>query len=74
MVGLGAVWITMKLIQHFLVHIHGITLIVFFAVYASLAMLNHTHYDIELPWYLLGYAVKAHETHHRFPTGKNYYC
>lgn len=46
--------------------IHGASVLLFLNVFATFAFLNHTPYDVQLPWYLLGYTVRAHETHHRF--------
>lgn len=62
--GLGCVWLTMQLLQPVFGY-HFYTVFAFFAAYASLAILNHTPYDVELGFWGLKYNVKAHETHHR---------
>jgi len=55
-----------KLISPFGVHAVGIP--VFLVLYAMTALLNHTQYDIGFGILGLGYSVRAHEMHHRFPT------
>mmetsp|Transcript_7294 Transcript_7294/g.11647 ORF Transcript_7294/g.11647 Transcript_7294/m.11647 type:complete len:274 (-) Transcript_7294:706-1527(-) len=47
--------------------VHGGGVVLFVLLYAIGAFLNHTEYDIGLGWIGLGYAVRAHEMHHRFP-------
>eukprot|EP00457_Paulinella_chromatophora_P013881 gb/GEZN01014238.1/.p1 GENE.gb/GEZN01014238.1/~~gb/GEZN01014238.1/.p1 ORF type:complete len:224 (+),score=10.57 gb/GEZN01014238.1/:142-813(+) len=46
--------------------VHFLAVLVFVGVGGILASLNHTRYDIELPW--LMYQVKAHDLHHWYPT------
>ena len=36
--------------------------------YAVLALLNHTAYDVQFAFAGFEYTVRAHETHHRYPT------
>lgn len=52
--------------------IHFLSIVLFMTCFAILAFLNHSPYDVRLPWYFLGYTVRAHETHHRF--GRANYC
>lgn len=63
-VGLGCVWVTMWLVEQTM-GFHAIAAVGFFAVYASLAMLNHLPYDVKFGLWGLRYNVKAHESHHR---------
>jgi len=65
-VGLGCVWLAVHAAIR-LTGFHAATIVVFFGTYASLAMLNHTPYDVKLGWLMLGYEVRAHEMHHRIP-------
>lgn len=52
--------------------VHCLAVVNFITLFATFAFLNHCPYDVQLPWYLLGYTVRAHETHHRF--GRANYC
>ena len=52
-----------------LVGFHALTMFVFFAVFAVLAYLNHTAYDVKLGLMGINYTVRAHETHHRMLRG-----
>lgn len=52
------------------VHAAGVGLFMF--VFALFAFLNHTEFDVQLPWFFFGYTVRAHEIHHRF--GRANYC
>ena len=62
--GLGCVWLALR-ITHAVVGVHAASALVFFVLYATLAMLNHTPYDVRLgEWWGLGYSVQAHESHH----------
>lgn len=45
--------------------LHAVAIGIFFILYASVAFLNHTEYDVQLGPLFLGYSVRAHETHHR---------
>lgn len=47
--------------------LHAFTVAIFFLLYASVAFLNHTEYDVQFGPLFLGYSVRAHETHHRIP-------
>ena len=65
--GLGAVWIALHVVMR-VFGFHGVAIVVFFVIYAALAVLNHTPFDVQFPKYLgLGYNVRAHEMHHRLP-------
>mmetsp|Transcript_5828 Transcript_5828/g.10428 ORF Transcript_5828/g.10428 Transcript_5828/m.10428 type:complete len:284 (+) Transcript_5828:99-950(+) len=66
--GLGLMIIAVHLVVTYWplgVHVAGV--LGFLLVYAATAFLNHTPYDIKLGWLMLGYSVRAHEMHHRFP-------
>ena len=39
-----------------------------FILYAILALLNHTAYDVQFRFWGFEYTTRAHETHHRYPT------
>jgi sterol desaturase/sphingolipid hydroxylase (fatty acid hydroxylase superfamily) len=48
--------------------VHTVVPVVFFLSLSALSVANHTDLDIKIPFVLdLGYSVRAHETHHRFP-------
>eukprot|EP00746_Dinoflagellata_sp_MGD_P013116 gnl/MRDRNA2_/MRDRNA2_128209_c0_seq1.p1 gnl/MRDRNA2_/MRDRNA2_128209_c0~~gnl/MRDRNA2_/MRDRNA2_128209_c0_seq1.p1 ORF type:complete len:283 (-),score=46.33 gnl/MRDRNA2_/MRDRNA2_128209_c0_seq1:265-1113(-) len=49
--------------------LHAFSVGVFFILYASVAFLNHSEYDVQLGPLCLGYTVRAHETHHRIGRG-----
>jgi len=66
--GLLCVWISLQLLLP-ITGFHAITLFAFFAMYAVLAFLNHTPFDVQLGFYGLNYTVRAHETHHRMLRG-----
>ena len=60
--------LTFNLISHFSpfgIHAYGIFF--FILIYAIMAICNHTEYDIKFGCFI-GYSVRAHETHHRYPT------
>lgn len=75
-IGMLCSWFSLQLAPS-VVGLHAIGGLLFFAVYAALAMLNHTRYDVSvsmLPECVFGahisrlgrYQVRDHETHHRF--------
>jgi len=49
------------------VGVHAVTILAYFGIYAALAMLNHTRYDVNLSMPGFHYSVRSHEMHHRFP-------
>jgi len=59
------VWIALHVVIP-LCGFHAAAVLAFFGVYATLAMLNHTPYDVQLGVLGLGYTVRAHEMHHRY--------
>jgi len=61
-VGLGCVYLALFAVIA-TTGFHAGAVFFFFVAYASLAMLNHTPYDVQLGWLMLGYAVRAHEMH-----------
>lgn len=65
--GLSAVWIAVKFASRLPSGLHAVGIVGFFAVYAATAFLNHTDYDLQPGVAALGYTVRAHEMHHRFP-------
>ena len=65
--GLAAVWVSVKFMSRLPFGLHAVGIVGFFAVYAATAFLNHTDYDLQPGWPALGYTVRAHEMHHRFP-------
>ncbi|GBG34819.1 Methylsterol monooxygenase 1 [Hondaea fermentalgiana] len=46
---------------------HAVGVPLFLVIYAVMALLNHTKYDVQFGFLGLGYSVRAHEMHHRFP-------
>jgi len=66
--GLLCVWVTVQIVTTY-IGFHALGLFAFFAVYAVLAYLNHTPYDIQLGFIGVDYTVRAHETHHRMLRG-----
>ena len=66
--GLACIFGTIKILTP-LLGFHVFTLATFFSVFAVLAYLNHTPYDIKLGIWGLEYTVRAHETHHRMLRG-----
>ena len=69
--GLGCVVIAFYLVKEMYkligLKIHAAVYVTFMAVYAIFAFLNHTEFDFKLGSFGLGYSVRAHEMHHRFP-------
>lgn len=47
--------------------VHAFGVPAFLSVYAATALLNHTPFDVQFGWAGLGYSVRSHEMHHRFP-------
>ena len=47
--------------------VHALTILIHFLMYAVLALLNHTNYDVQFRFFGFEYAVRSHETHHRYP-------
>jgi len=48
----------------YLIPCHVYTVVFFVAVGGILASLNHTRYDVNIPYL---YSVKVHDVHHRIP-------
>ena len=65
--GLSCLYATLVLVSR-VVGLHAVTILVHFLLYAVLALLNHTAYDVEFAFWGFEYTVRAHETHHRYPT------
>ena len=70
-IGLSCVYLGTEVVNKYC-GVHQVTLIVFFAIYALMAMMNHTVYDIDLGWLFVGYNVGAHEMHHRYGKACNF--
>jgi len=66
--GLLCVWVSMYVVKQTIGEVHVATGFAFLLVYACMAFLNHTEYDVKFGLLGLGYSVRAHEMHHRFPT------
>ncbi|GAB5354340.1 hypothetical protein AAMO2058_000110400 [Amorphochlora amoebiformis] len=47
--------------------VHAATVLIYFGLYAALALLNHTRYDVSFTILGFHYSVRAHEMHHRYP-------
>mmetsp|Transcript_28618 Transcript_28618/g.39928 ORF Transcript_28618/g.39928 Transcript_28618/m.39928 type:complete len:260 (-) Transcript_28618:239-1018(-) len=65
-IGMGCVWCALYLTAN-ITTLHAATILIYFGIYAALAMLNHTRYDVSFSWLGFQYSVRAHEMHHRFP-------
>jgi sterol desaturase/sphingolipid hydroxylase (fatty acid hydroxylase superfamily) len=66
-IGLSCVILTLRVVlQLWPPGVHVIGVAAFVMIYALCATLNHVEYDVRFPL-LLGYAVRAHEMHHRIP-------
>ncbi|KAJ8602280.1 hypothetical protein CTAYLR_007847 [Chrysophaeum taylorii] len=65
-IGVTCLWLTLQLVSR-LTSVHALTILVHFLLYAALALLNHTNYDVRFSFFGFEYAVGAHETHHRYP-------
>ena len=65
--GLSCLYGTLELVSR-LTGVHALTILVHFLLYAVLALLNHTAYDVQFAFAGFEYTVRAHETHHRYPT------
>ena len=66
LVGLGCVFVSIRLVSYLLT-IHVASLFIYFNIYALLAILNHTTYDVTFYGFGFEYSVAAHEMHHRYP-------
>jgi sterol desaturase/sphingolipid hydroxylase (fatty acid hydroxylase superfamily) len=51
----------------FALKVHAVALSVYIVLYAAMALLNHTRYDINFSFFGFEYSVGAHEMHHRHP-------
>jgi len=65
--GLSCLYITLELVSR-VTRVHALTIFVHFILYAVLALLNHTAYDVHFAFWGFEYTTRAHETHHRYPT------
>ena len=65
-IGLTCLWVTLRIVAK-LVGLHALTILVHFLLYAVLALLNHTNFDVHFDFFGFEYSVRAHEMHHRFP-------
>lgn len=59
-------WVTIQIVAR-ITGLHVIAVFVHFVLYAALALLNHTPYDVEFNLLGFHYSVRAHEMHHRHP-------
>ena len=77
-VGVLSTWGASLAAAHGPTGVHGATLFLFFNIHASLAMLNHSPYDVTfdiIPGGVLQYSVAHHEMHHRkFTVNYAQYC
>lgn len=65
-IGLSCLYLALRLVSK-ITGVHAVTILVHFVMYAVLALLNHTNYDVRFNFFGLEYSVGAHETHHRYP-------
>lgn len=65
-IGVSCLYASLVLVSK-LTGLHALTIIVHFVIYAVLALLNHTNYDIRFWFFGFEYSVAAHEMHHRYP-------
>lgn len=68
LIGVLAVWGAVLAAVHGPTGAHGVTLFFFFNIHASLAILNHSPYQVQfsiLPGKKMTYSVGYHEMHHR---------
>mmetsp|Transcript_21158 Transcript_21158/g.51783 ORF Transcript_21158/g.51783 Transcript_21158/m.51783 type:complete len:265 (-) Transcript_21158:303-1097(-) len=65
-IGMGCVWGALYATAN-LTGLHAVTVLLYFGVYAAMAMLNHTRYDVNFNALGFSYSVRCHEMHHRFP-------
>lgn len=47
--------------------VHAATVLFHFVAYATLALLNHTNYNVKFTFFGFEYFVGSHEMHHRYP-------
>ena len=66
LIGLGCVFLAIRLISY-VTTIHIVSMFIYFNIYALLAILNHTPYDVKFYGFGFEYSVAAHEMHHRNP-------
>ncbi len=65
-IGLSCVFIAIRVISY-ITTIHVVSMFIYFNIYALLAILNHTRYDVKFYGFGFEYSVGAHEMHHRYP-------
>ena len=66
MIGQGILYVTIVMVTHY-IQLHIVTVLIHFLLYAALALLNHTEFDIRINFLLFEYTVAAHSMHHRYP-------
>jgi len=66
LIGLGCVFIAIRLVSY-VTTIHIVSMFIYFNIYALLAILNHTQFDVKFYGFGFEYSVAAHEMHHRNP-------
>ncbi len=64
--GQGLLYLSIILVSKVII-LHWCTVFIYFIIYAILALLNHTEYDIKINFLLFEYTVRAHSMHHRYP-------
>lgn len=64
--GQGILYISLLFVAR-ITGLHAVTILVHFVLYAALALLNHTKYDVRFTGFGFEYTVGAHELHHRQP-------
>jgi len=78
LIGVTSIWLASMAACYGPTGVHGITLFFFFNIHATLAMLNHSPYDVTfdiIPGGILQYSVGHHEMHHRkFTVNYAQYC
>jgi len=65
--GLSCLYVTLIIVAY-ITRVHALTILVHFLLYAVLALLNHTAFDVRFEFCGFEYTVRAHEMHHRYPT------
>mmetsp|Transcript_1031 Transcript_1031/g.2501 ORF Transcript_1031/g.2501 Transcript_1031/m.2501 type:complete len:286 (-) Transcript_1031:678-1535(-) len=66
-IGLALVIVSFQMAARLPTGAHAVGVAIFIMIYAVMAFLNHTEYDVQFGPLGLGYSVRAHEMHHRFP-------
>eukprot|EP00808_Paulinella_micropora_P016065 g40943.t1 len=66
LIGQSALWMALQIVSR-LTGLHAVTIVVHFALYAVLALTNHTEWDLRFSGFGFSYTNGAHEMHHRNP-------